>query len=112
MSDDITQSVYWKQVKALAQECIKEAGRSSTADRDLYEIVHEMVDSHEWVIYTRFHHQILQHTDQDVAALFEDMGGPDLSKGWDNVVTQAAYLALEGDVLEAISRLERADDSL
>ncbi len=93
--DEITQKAYWEEVASLAKACAEQA---KAEDRELCEAVSEVCDGHQWVIYTFYHHQVLQHTDQDVADRMEDLGGPDLSKGWDNVVMQAAYLALEGDV--------------
>jgi hypothetical protein len=96
------QREYWVEVEAMAKNCAVEAKQDG---RELSEVVWEACDGHEWVIYTRFHFDVLKHTGQDVADRFEDMGGPDLSKGWDHVVMSAAFLALEGDVSEKAQEL-------
>jgi hypothetical protein len=88
---------YWKEVEEIARDC---AERARDEDRELSEVVWETVDSHQWVIYNAYHYDVLRHTDQDVGARFEDMGGPSMKDGWEHVVLQAAFLALEGDVME------------
>jgi hypothetical protein len=85
------QREYWVEVEAMAKNCAVEAKQDG---RELSEVVWEACDGHEWVIYTRFHFDVLKH-----------MGGPDLSKGWDHVVMSAAFLALEGDVSEKAQEL-------
>jgi hypothetical protein len=107
MSDEITASAYHKQIKAIAKECLERAKESG---EELSDVIWETVDGHEWVIYTRFHHQVLHLCDTDVAARLEDMGGADLSKGWDNVVMQATFLALEGDVSELAQEMEKDNE--
>lgn len=101
--EDITQKAYWAEVEALAKSCIAEAKRY---DRELSDVIWETCDGHQWVIYTYYQHQVLQHCRTGVAERFSDMGGPDLSKGWDDVVMQAAFLALEGDVSERAQELQ------
>ncbi len=100
--DAITQKDYWEEIESLAKQCIEEAKEQ---DRELSEVIWETCDGHQWVIYTAYHHQVLQHCDADPAERFEDMGGPDMSKGWDNIVMQATYLVLEGDVSERAQRM-------
>lgn len=95
---EIDSKHYWLEVSDTAAECAKQAKEE---ERDLYDVVHEMVDGHQWIIYTAYHHQVLQWSTQDAAALFDDMGGPDMKQGWDHVVQQAAYLVFHADVMEA-----------
>jgi hypothetical protein len=100
--ETITQKAYWDEVASLAKNCADEAKEQ---ERELSEVVWETCDGHQWVIYTFYQFQILQHTGQDVADRFSDMGGPDLKQGWDHVVMQAAFLAPEGDVMERAQEL-------
>lgn len=99
--EEITQKAYWTEVEALAKDCVERFA----AGEDLYEAVNAACDGHHWIIYTFYHHQILQISDQDVSARFEEMGGP-ASKDWASLVMHAAYLALEGDVLDRAQRMQ------
>ena len=112
MSDTITQKGYWDEVTDIAKACVNEARESK---RELSEVIWETCDGHQWVIYTNYHHQVLQHTSQDPADRFTDIGC-DFSQGWDRVVMQAAFLALEGDVSEKAQELwdeaEEAEEDL
>ena len=93
--EEISQKAYWTEVESLANDCAKEA---KEGDRELSEVVWETCDGHQWVIYTFYNYQVIQHTGQDIDDRFADMGG--MGDRFSEVLTKAAYLALEGDVME------------
>lgn len=104
---DITYSQYWKEVAELAADCVKEAKERGD---ELSDIIHESVDGHQWIIYTAYHTDVLKHTECDVSERFAEFGGPDLTRGWEGMTAQAAYLALESDVSDAAYKLRETSD--
>lgn len=104
MSQEITLKEYRTEVTDIAKSCIVAAKEE---DRELSDVIWDVCDSHQWVIYTYYQHQVLQHTSTDVAERFEELGGPGLTTGWNGIVAQAAFLALEGDVLDRAQELEQ-----
>ena len=107
MSDIITSETraeYWRDVDTIASEILAQHYGDHNA---ICEAVHEHVDGSAWIIYTG----------QQLAVLMLTLNDPDggevaaMSDGsWQNMQTVAAFLAMEGDVWEAIrSKEEDAD---
>jgi len=95
--EEITQQAYWEEVESIAKSVTEEAREEGT---EICEVVHEAVDSHQWVIYTYANAQVMQWTD-NADALTETYGG-DLLDGkqtWGEVCAVFAYCALEADVM-------------
>ena len=96
---------YWATVEGIAKDAL-EAWKDSDWDDDaLNTYVHESVDRNGYIIYTRKTLQVLSFTDNDGA--WEDLG-LDSSKGWESVIQQIAYCAMEQDVWDKIH--ESKDD--
>ena len=86
---------YWEEIESLAQQVTKEARDDG---RDIYDVLHETIDGHQWVIYYRFHAEVLQHTDNDSA-----MWNEGLNEGinsHDEYMQRAAFCAMLADVRE------------
>ena len=64
MSNNITEKSYNEEIDAIVIDLIDEIKRDSEFTDDLtgrfYELLHETIDGHEWVIYTYRHLQVLQ----------------------------------------------------
>lgn len=97
----MTEKEYYDEVKSLARRVLEETRERGDED-ELYDVLHETIDGHQWVIYTCYHYQVLQHSDNDGYTLAE--------WGSDGVVTNGvlntsllAFGALYGDVSERIS---------
>jgi hypothetical protein len=106
MSDNkISQVEYWRQIKAIAKDCKREAkekGQSKDAwEERANELVHETVDGHMWIIYTWCYPWVLMHT-RNEDALFEDFG-PTEAKDYSSIMQKMAYCAMEKDVLTELS---------
>jgi hypothetical protein len=93
MSEAFTQKDYYKEVQLLAQEAL-----TREADgEDINDAVHEMCDSHEYVIYSYKALTVLIHSNNDMA--FQDVGPLPEENPWG----VAAYFAMSQDVQEAIN---------
>jgi hypothetical protein len=90
--EPITQHEYWVEVKALAKSALKECARDAEGARDY---LHELVDGHQWVIYTYYAAQVLQHS-RNEDAWFEDFDGGEFSS-YADAVSKMAYAALLTD---------------
>ena len=99
----MTSHEYWKQVDGIVSDLIEE-GQADKLDTDeLTERLHETIDGHEWVIYTGYHYEVLQHSPNDGYSV-ENFGADSIVK--DGVLDTAAlaYGALYGDVSERLYR--------
>ena len=97
----ITAEEYANEIHDLAQSCAEEAHEQG---RDLYDVIHETVDGHQWVIYTRYNLYVLQHTFNPNA--HEDLGdiGHVLSeRGLDGLHAYLACVSMIADVSDAAS---------
>lgn len=105
--DDITADNYRRNVEDLAREALVQL--KERPGEDLYDIVHELVDGSEWVIYTyRAHHVVLF---SDNANYGIDEGLVELSPGSvrdvSDLMTQLAFCALRADVEQAAYELQK-----
>jgi hypothetical protein len=51
MTDGISRAEYWREIAELAASVTQEAFDGET---EISDVLHETIDGHEWVIYTRF----------------------------------------------------------
>ena len=124
--NEITRRSYNEETASLAREALREAivdnedGDLDAWREDAQERLRETADGHQWIIYNRFHTQILEYTGNEDAAA--EIGGLDeaLKKGGVSQVLQIlAYCAFEADAMadlhnqaEKLDGLREAIDSL
>jgi hypothetical protein len=89
----MTGDEYWTEIESLAREITREAREYR---RDLYDVLHETIDGHQWVTYTRFHASVLAHSDHDSAMW--DEGLADGIQSHDECMMRAAFCAMVADV--------------
>ena len=119
MSDlEFTSSEYHKEIGDLAANLYTEALEQNDNDHDLAaeaihdHLLHELVDSHQWVIYTYSNELVERFSDN--AEAFKDVydnesiGAIVADKGLDALKPIIAYFAMYQDLSEAISELEEA----
>ena len=108
MSDIVTSEIrasYWRSVEGIAQEILEE----HYGDHDaISEAVTEYVDSSEWIIYTGKQLAVLLLTENDPSMV--EIGDSD-DCSWSRMQTTAAFVAMEGDVWDAIRRKEEDADT-
>ena len=103
MADGYTQRDYWQDVRAIAAEIVEAHPDPDDDHNDRCDRVHQDCDGSAWIIYTHAQRKVLDFTDntpdgEDVAAMSDGT--------WDGMQTVAAFLALEGDVYDAIRVLD------
>lgn len=96
-TNTITMKEYWREVAAIAREAKK---RARSEHQDIQDILHEMIDGHEWIIYTWANPYVLIHS-RNEDALFDSMGET-VAKSYSEIMQQMAYFALETDVQNEI----------
>jgi hypothetical protein len=101
----ITYREYWTEVDRLAEELSStpEELEESYGSDDAYEILNQMIDSHEFIIYTAKALKVMEYTDND-DAYFEEMGGPPQVDSFSSLLPPLAYFAMQADVLNRMSR--------
>lgn len=92
----ISYKEYWREVKSLA----KQAKKEKRAGYDPTDIVHELVDGHQWIIYTAYNPFVLIHS-QNEDALFDSMGSSEF-ESYSDAMAKMAYFALEADVMNEL----------
>lgn len=112
MDSIITERNYLDNVEAIAAQVWENAleryeddnDEKATDSNDVRDIIsyygldHESVDQDEWMIYTRFHAAICQHSDNVEA--YEDCG--ELTGDYAKITQTVAYFAMLADVNEAL----------
>jgi hypothetical protein len=93
-----TSEEYYAQCRAIAEECCEEAEGD---ENDAADKVHEVVDGHEWIIYTFYNGIVLEHSRND-GAHFENFG-PLEADGYSDAMVKMAYAAMSQDVMEYLS---------
>lgn len=88
---------YWSEIESIAQSVTAEAAEH---DRDIYEVLHETLDGHEFVIYTRKAQEVIALSPNDDAFRDSGLGPIDSSDSNPMFWSQVAYCAMEQDVLE------------
>lgn len=96
MSEEITYRDYWTEVAGLAKQITEEA---KEYDRDIFDVLHETIDGHNWVIYTCKAQSIISHSSNDNYSV-ENFGVESIlderSLNWSAI----AFGCLYGDVSE------------
>lgn len=55
---------YWDEIRDIAQDVTDQANKYES---DIYEILHETLDGHQWVIYTAYNYDVIRHSPNDEA---------------------------------------------
>jgi hypothetical protein len=101
-------SEYYNECRRIAEECVKEAEGDQERAQDL---THEAVDGHQWIIYTYYNAQVLQHSRND-DAYFENFG-PLEATGYSDAMAKMAYAAMHQDVMECLDdAIEAYNDAI
>jgi hypothetical protein len=95
--EPITQSEYFSEVNAIAENIVRECEGDEDACTDR---VHEDVDGHRWIIYTYYNLQVLTHSSHE-DAYFEDFGALS-ADSFSDAVQKMAFAAMHSDVQDAI----------
>ena len=113
---EFTSSEYHKEISDLAADLYSEALEQNDNDHDLAveaihdHLLHELVDGHQWVIYTYSSELVERFSDN--AEAFKDVydnesiGALVAEKGIDSLKAIIAYFAMYQDISEAISEIE------
>lgn len=100
--DDVA-AEYWDEVESLAKSRFDDYGDQSE-DVD-YDYAFELVDGHQWIIYTTYHQDVLNAaSDPDYGP---NEGLCDMSQGWQQAVLCAAFFAFLNDVQQKIYELRQ-----
>lgn len=92
-----TSAEYHQQCADIANECVTEAeGDSDRAQ----ELIHEAVDSHQWIIYTYFNGIVLEHS-SNRGAYFENYGALG-ANSYSDAMIKMAFAAMHQDVCECL----------
>lgn len=104
MADTITEREYNDVIREIAQKTLPEEYREYGDDQDpddfISDRLHEIVDGHEWIIYTYYNSQVLTHSDND-GAYFDDIGALEASD-YNSAVQPMAFYAMRQDVVDRI----------
>ena len=107
----LSRQEYHKEINELAHDIWSEALEQSDNDKDeaqdlVHDWIHELVDSHQWIIYTYYHNLVLHHSSNDAAYLdvYDDASLGELvkDKGVDGLHMTMAYFAMSQDIQDAI----------
>ena len=114
---DFTSSEYYQEINDLAADLYSEALEQNDNEHELAteavhdHLLHELVDGHQWVIYTHSNELIEKFSDN--AEAFKDcydnesLGALVADQGLDALKPIIAYFAMYQDISEAISELEQ-----
>ena len=98
MSDAIkNQREYYKEISALAKQIAEEVEGDTDRASDL---AHEIMDGHQWIIYTYYNLQVLEHS-RNESAYFENCGSLDADSYCD-AMAKMAFAAMLQDVYEEL----------
>ena len=119
---NITSSEYYTELNNLAEDIAKELLEEHDNDLDeaqqeAYDHIHETVDGHEWIIYERYHANIVAHSSNDEAYQHvycaEDLGTLIVEKGLDHIIMVQAFYAMTQDLSELVyDALEAAHEEV
>ena len=121
---DIIYTEYWKEIKSLAEQIAEETMENNDNDREEAEeaindhVLHETIDSHQWVIYYCYNLQVMNHSnnsDYMVDNFGSEYAGDILKESSiENLHTAIAFWAMDADVQEyledALDALESSKD--
>lgn len=98
-SEDLSYHAYWTHVSDLVDEIIEESEGDEGRKLDL---VDEMLDQDEWVIYYHKAPHGLLHSENESA--FFEVGDPREWESWEDANTQMMFWALRADVMDRLRR--------
>lgn len=102
-----TKSEYYEGIKCLAQEIVEECLQYGS---DLRDMIHETVDSDQWVIYNHYHAKVREFTDNHDAYLGvygeSDLGQLVQEGGIERLEQTIVYFAMEQDIWDAVSEMK------
>ena len=102
---------YKTEIQDIAHGIIEEC--LSYPDIDLQDYIHQTVDGHQWIIYTGYHNEILDNSDNEDSYLDiysnEDLGEIVAKDGLEAAMQIKAFSAMLQDVQEAIGELSHED---
>ena len=107
---------YHQEIKDLASDLYDEALARNDNDHDLAEdaifegMLSELVDGHQWIIYTYSNELVARFSDNSEAYRYcydnESIGQIVTDKGLEGMKPIIAYFAMEYDISEALHELE------
>ena len=113
---DFTESQYHQEIKDLASDLYQDALAQNDNDHDQAEdaifdyMLSELVDSHQWVIYTYSNELIARFSDSTEAYHEfydnESIGQIVTDKGLEGMKPIIAYFAMQQDICDALYELE------
>jgi len=101
---------YRTEIKDVAEGIIEECLNHG---QELSSMIHETIDGHQWIIYTRYHDEILRYSEN--AEAYEDIftdeqiGERVAEGGLAAAIAEKAFYAMDQDVRDAISELSFED---
>jgi hypothetical protein len=120
MMDEITQANYWTEVKDLAYNLIDETAawiddaddltleelREEVEDKINDFALHELIDSHQWIIYNYYNLQVIRYSDNE-DYMADNFGSDALAEtlkesGLDGLHTAIAFWCLYADVQDML----------
>ena len=90
-----TEKEYWDEVAELAETVTEEARDD---EREIYEVLHETIDSHQFVIYTRQAQEVLAISPND-GAYIDNYGSQGMTENGALNWSALAFTAMEADVM-------------
>ena len=113
---EFTSTEYYREINDLVDNLYSEAldqndnDHESAMDAISDNLLHELVDGHQWIIYTYSNELVARFSDNDEAYLDcydnESIGQLVSDKGLDAVKPIIAYFAMYQDIISAIYELE------
>ena len=99
----MTKREYYHEIFDIVNELVSEC--EGDEDR-IQDMIHETVDGHQWIIYTHYNIEVLQHSNNHDA--YFDNFGPLAADGFSDAMAKMAFAAMYQDCQEEVSdALER-----
>jgi hypothetical protein len=93
MAQSITYHEYWAEISSIATDLHEKYNRQ--------EILHDMIDSHPWIIYTHKAQIVGLHT-KNGDAILDVLEDPKPHGSMDRIYRMVAYFAMMADVNDAL----------
>ena len=93
----VSSSEYWKEVESVAQQAVEDGD-------DTGEVVFELLDGHNFLIYTGKAFAVLWWSENE-EALFDELGEETFDT-WSGAIESMAYYAMRADVFDRMSRMD------
>lgn len=103
MENNITSQKYWEEIESIVKNCFDEKEYDDVSEDTWEDRLYEIIDGHQWVIYTAYYFDVLKHSNNDEA--IEDWDLEENSKkGFHNLLQIATCAAMQADCLDYFSR--------